>query len=131
MSDTTEQSGPMLTADGVPLKVSLRRALRRQKMRALLLIAPLFLFIIITFVAPIGDMLFRSVENGIVPETLPRTVEALESWDETSEELPPEEVWAAFKEDLFIAEENKTHTRVGHANNANRVSSSMTAEPSE
>ena len=113
MSDTTEQSGPMLTADGVPLKVSLRRALRRQKMRALLLIAPLFLFIIITFVAPIGDMLFRSVENGIVPETLPRTVEALQSWDETSDELPPEEVWAAFKEDLFIAEENKTHTRVG------------------
>jgi putative spermidine/putrescine transport system permease protein len=39
------------------------------------------LFILITFVAPIFDMLFRSVENQIVSETLPRTVIALEDWD--------------------------------------------------
>ena len=35
----------LTTADGVELKTSLRRALRRDKLRALLLVAPLFLFV--------------------------------------------------------------------------------------
>ena len=113
MSETTAQDGPMLAADGRPLKVSLQRALRRQKLRAVFLIAPLLAFIVITFVMPIADMLYRSVENSIVPDTLPRTVEALEDWDATSGEMPPEEVFAAMHADLVIAEEKKIHTRVG------------------
>ena len=60
MSDTTH-TGPMLAADGSPLKRSLERALLRQKLRALALIAPLLIFILVTFIAPIADMLFRSV----------------------------------------------------------------------
>ncbi|MEJ2026980.1 MAG: ABC transporter permease [Limibacillus sp.] len=103
----------MLAADGTPLKVSLQRALRRQKLRAVFLIAPLLAFIVITFVMPIADMLYRSVENSIVPDTLPRTVAALEDWDATSGEMPPEEVFAAMHADLVIAEEKKIHTRVG------------------
>ena len=43
---------PMLSADGKPLKQSLARALRRQKIRALLLIAPLLAFIFIAFLSP-------------------------------------------------------------------------------
>ena len=113
MSETTAQDGPMLAADGTPLKVSLQRALRRQKLRALFLIVPLLAFIVITFVMPIADMLYRSVENSIVPDTLPRTVAALEDWDATSGEMPPEEVFAAMHADLVIAEEQKIHTRVG------------------
>ena len=76
-NDTPEQTGPMLAADGTPLKRSLNRALRRQKLSALLLIAPLLIFILITFIAPIADMLFRSVENQIVSDTLPRTTQTL------------------------------------------------------
>ena len=49
----------IMAADGRTLKSSLNRALRRQKLRALLLITPLLLFILITFVVPIGQMLFR------------------------------------------------------------------------
>ncbi|WP_249695247.1 ABC transporter permease [Stappia sp. WLB 29] len=104
---------PLTTRDGIPLKVSLMRALRREKMRAMLLIAPLLLFILLTFAAPIADMLFRSVENGIVSNTLPRTVEALADWDETSGEAPGEPVFAALHADLLIATEKKTHTRLG------------------
>ncbi len=63
--DTDAADGPMLAADGRPLKRSLHRALRRQKLRALMLIAPLLLFILASFVGPIADMLFRSVENEI------------------------------------------------------------------
>lgn len=113
MSEATARTGPVLAADGTPLKVSLARALRRQKLRALMLIAPLLLFIVITFLAPIGDMLFRSVENGIVPETLPRTVAALEDWDPHGGELPDESVYKALYDDLLIAYDAKTHTRVG------------------
>ena len=86
MSDLQTADGPLLAADGTSLKASISRALRRQKIRALLLVAPLFLFICITFLAPIADMLFRSVENNIVPETLPQTTQAIQAWDPKSGE---------------------------------------------
>jgi putative spermidine/putrescine transport system permease protein len=113
MTDQTAQSGPVLAADGTPLKASLARALRRQKLRALLLIAPLLLFITLTFIAPIADMLFRSVENQIVQETLPLTVEALKDWDPSSGEAPGEPVFAGLAADLKVAVEAKSHTRLG------------------
>jgi len=113
MTEVTAPSGPMLAADGTPLKTSLARALRRQKLRALLLICPLLLFILVTFLAPIADMLFRSVENTIVPDTLPRTVEALADWDPDSGEIPGESVFAALAADLQEAVKAKTHTRLG------------------
>ncbi len=106
-------SSPVLAADGRPLKASLNRALRRQKTRALLLIAPLLLFVLVAFIAPIGDMLFRSVENDIVSNTLPRTVVALDEWDASSGELPEEAVFAALAEDLQIAVADKKHTQLG------------------
>ena len=89
MSDTTS-SGPMLAADGTPLKTSLARALRRQKLRALALIAPLLLFVVITFIIPIASMLLRSVENQIVSNTIPEATAALESWDSNSDTAPDE-----------------------------------------
>jgi putative spermidine/putrescine transport system permease protein len=108
-----EATGPMLAADGRPLKASLNRALRRQKLRALMLIAPLLLFILITFIAPIVDMLFRSVENQIVGNTLPETVRTLEDWDANSGALPDEDAYEALYFDMFIAAEARRHTRLG------------------
>ena len=113
MSDTTLDGGPVLAADGTPLKRSLSRALRRQKMRALMLIAPLLIFIMATFILPVGDMLLRSVKNSIVADTLPQTVVALADWDADSGELPSEAVFAAMAADMKAAAEAKTHTRVG------------------
>ncbi|WP_347311451.1 ABC transporter permease [Defluviimonas sp. SAOS-178_SWC] len=112
MSDTT-QVGPMRAADGTPLKKSLARALRRQKLRALMLIAPLLIFVLVTFIAPIADMLFRSVENQIVSDTLPRTVVALKDWNADSGEAPGEQVFAALSTDFQIAAEEKNHTKLG------------------
>ncbi|MGR3443394.1 ABC transporter permease [Thalassococcus profundi] len=108
-----EKPGPMLAADGTPLKKSLSRALRRQKLRALMLIAPLLIFVLVTFVAPIADMLFRSVENQIVSDTLPRTTAALDDWNADSGELPGEAVYEGLYYDMVIAEERKLHTRLG------------------
>jgi len=104
---------PLVTHDGQPLKKSLGRALRREKMRALALIAPLLLFVIVSFIFPIGDMLFRSVENSIVEDTLPGTVRALADWDADGDELPGEPVYAALADDLMLGQELKIHTRLG------------------
>ncbi len=108
-----EMTGDMMrTADGVPLKLALERALFRSRLRAVMLVAPLFFFLLITFVLPIFDMLFRSVENNIVADILPRTVVAIEAWDETSGELPGEAVFEAIVKDMADGKRDKTLGRV-------------------
>ena len=97
--------GKMVTADGIPLKTSLRRAERRRKLFAFGLIAPLLGFLLIVFIFPIGQMMWRSVDNPQIINTLPRTVEALEAWDSGGDELPPEEVYAALQADFSADQE--------------------------
>ncbi|SPF77483.1 ABC transporter permease [Pseudoprimorskyibacter insulae] len=109
----SEATGPVLAADGTPLKRSLSRALRMQKLRALALVAPLLLFVLVTFIAPIADMLFRSVENEIVENTLPRTAAVLADWDADHTDLPGDDAFEAAYYDVFIAAERKLHTRLG------------------
>jgi putative spermidine/putrescine transport system permease protein len=75
---------------------------RRKLNRALILIAPVFLFVLVMFVGPVGLFLFRAVDNSIVPETLPRTVTALREWDRR--DLPSEEAFAALAADLRQAQ---------------------------
>ncbi len=108
-----KSDGPVLAADGTPLKRSLARALRMQKIRALALIAPLLIFVLLTFIAPIASMLFRSVENEIVSDTLPETVVVLNDWDSAGGAPLPESLFEAFYVDLFLAQEQKLHTRLG------------------
>ncbi|MEL7114190.1 MAG: ABC transporter permease [Pseudomonadota bacterium] len=103
----------MLAADGTPLKRSLARALRRSKLRALMLIAPLLIFVLVSFIFPIANMLSRSVDNDIVADTLPVTVPVLARWDGTSGEAPEEELFVKFYIDMVLAAEQKIHTRLG------------------
>ena len=67
----------------------------------------------ITFFVPIVDMLFRSVENSIVSEILPRSTKLLADWDATGKDLPSEAVFAAMVEDIKKGRQNRTITRVG------------------
>jgi len=78
-----------------------------------MLIAPLLFFVLLTFIAPIGDMLFRSVENNIVSDTLPRTVKVLSNWDSKTGIAPDEEVFEALALDLKLAVKSKLHTKLG------------------
>ncbi|MEM9048606.1 MAG: ABC transporter permease [Pseudomonadota bacterium] len=103
----------MLAADGTPLKRSLARALRRQKLRAFMLVAPLLIFVLLAFVAPIADMLFRSVENTELAGNLPRTTLALRDWDPNSGQVPDEPVFKALHADLVEAVEAKNHMAIG------------------
>lgn len=110
---TQTSNQPLLAADGRPLKQSLSRALRRQKLRALLLVAPLLVFVLLTFVLPIGNMLFRSVQNDIVSNIMPYTVNALHSWKANPHTLPDETVFKAAFYDLSVAAKAKEHTKLG------------------
>ena len=106
-------TGPMLAADGTPLKLSLARSLRRKRLRAFMLVAPLLAFVLLTFIAPIADMLFRAVENQLVPDNMPRTVAVLEDWSPEDSPLPPDAAFEALVADMAEMEAAKMHTRVG------------------
>ena len=108
--------GPLLTADGVPLKDSLQKSLRRSRLRAVLLVAPPLLFLIFVFVIPIGNMLTRSVDDNLINDVLPQTFEVFESWDKKSE--PSEAMFEAFYNDLKAAERTdigKASVRMNYA----------------
>ena len=70
----------ILTTDGIPLKVSLRKTERKNKIRAFLLVFPLLLFIIVTFIVPIADMLLRSVDDSQINEVYTTTFEEYKKW---------------------------------------------------
>lgn len=94
----TDSRGRLLTSDGTPLRRALERANRRRKLTALALVAPLLLFILTFFAFPIAQMMWRSVDNPQVVNALPRTLEALRSWD--GEGIPSEPVFAALHADM-------------------------------
>ena len=108
-------SGPLLTVDGTPLKVSLARSLRRSKLRGALLVLPALLFLIIIFVIPIAQLLSRSVDDTLVNRALPRTFVAFESWDRQS--LPAEAMFEAIFLDITTGEKytvGKATTRMNY-----------------
>ena len=100
----------ILTSDGIPLEQSLKKAERRNKIKAFLLVAPLLLFLIITYISPIAEMLTRSVDDKMVTNMLPKTFKAMESWD--GQELPSEEVFASFLSDYQTLVKAKTQGKL-------------------
>ena len=103
----------LYTADGIPLKISLARAQRHSKYIAFLMVVPLLIFILIAFLIPIVDMLLLSVDNSITKDILPKSVQTLQSWDETSGELPDEFIFAAMVEEIKKAKAAREHTKIG------------------
>ena len=107
MEDIISTTDQILTTDGLPLKVSLRKTERKNKIRAFLLVFPLLLFIIVTFVMPIGDMLLRSVDDAQINTVFPKTFEEYKKWDREKDELPPEAVYRTLFEELSTGERIK------------------------
>ena len=100
----------ILSSDGIPLEESLKKAERKNKLKAVLLVAPLFLFILIIYIFPIGDMLFRSVDDRMITKMLPKTFIAMEKWD--GKDLPEEPVYKGLYEDLSLLKKNKTFGKI-------------------
>ncbi len=103
--------GVMRAADGTPLKVALARAHRRERLKALGLVTPLFAFIVLSFLVPILVMLYNSVHDPDVAENLPQTITALKAWD--GKDVPSEDVFAAFVADMKVAQERRQTALIG------------------
>ncbi len=109
-------SGPILTSDGKPLKASLQKSLRKNKIRAMLLVAPTFVFLLFTFIIPVLALMMNSVDDTYINEVLPRSFAEFENWD--AKELPPESMYKAMFTDIVEAEGlqiGKGSTRMNYA----------------
>ena len=118
MEDIISTTDQILTTDGLPLKVSLRKTERKNKIRAFLLVFPLLLFIIVTFVVPIGDMLLRSVDDSQINNVYAKTFEEYNKWDSENDELPPEAVYEAIFNEIHYGDKvqvGKALTRMNYS----------------
>ena len=106
-----ETATKILTTDGVSLEESLKKAEKKNKVKAFLLVAPLLLFLLITYIFPIGEMFTRSIDDKMITNMLPKTFKSMEKWD--GKELPPEEVYASFLSDYKVLVKNKTQGKLG------------------
>jgi putative spermidine/putrescine transport system permease protein len=101
---TTPRGATLSPADaakrgvGRALKAEMRRAERRQQLRAFVLVAPLVLFLFANFLLPLGLIAFRSIDDREVRAALPQTIAALATWQGSG--LPDRSVMAAFIEEV-------------------------------
>jgi putative spermidine/putrescine transport system permease protein len=82
----------------VTLAADLRRANRRDRLRALALAAPLLVLLLLSFGIPIVMLLGRAVYDPTIAEALPRTSDALRQW--TGEGVPDDAAFASLAADL-------------------------------
>lgn len=80
-------------------RLRIARWLRGARVSSVLLAAPLLLFTLAVFVAPIVIILTNAVDNPEVSAGLPRTSAAIGGWTRHAE-LPPEDVFQALAADL-------------------------------
>lgn len=97
---------PAPDSPGPSLKQRLARAERFNRLKSKALILPLLLFLLLTFLLPIGALLLRSVDNPEVVGSLPRTVEAIAQWDGRG--LPDEAAYQAITLDIVEARRNQS-----------------------
>ena len=105
------RDGTLTTADGVPLKIALGRAQSRARRRAFLLVVPLLVFLLVTFVSPIGQMLHRAVYNPVFPDNMP----LLTSWFDPNPRgsKVDESGYTALAKDLKVLQKDYTAGLVG------------------
>ena len=85
-------------AGGQDLARALQRAERRRKLTAASLTLPLLVFLLLTFLVPIGALLKRAVENPEVADVLVHTGTALSGWNR--QDMPPAAAFAGLARDL-------------------------------
>ncbi|KVD78353.1 polyamine ABC transporter substrate-binding protein [Burkholderia sp. ABCPW 14] len=87
------------------LKRELKAAEARKRAMALLLVAPLAIFLLLVFVVPIGALLTRAVQNPEIATALPHTVAALANWDRKAP--PGNAAYVALAADLTLVADSE------------------------
>ncbi|MFT3688510.1 ABC transporter permease [Paenirhodobacter sp.] len=101
----------LTTDDGKPLKAALAASMAVRRRRALLLVLPLFLFIAVTFIVPIGQMLMQSFHNDGFSSAAPALGEWFDAHPQGSE--IDESAYAALASDLARMKAEKTAGSAG------------------
>ena len=101
----------LTTTDGRPLKEALVAAQARARRRAFLLVLPLLVFVVLTFLLPIGYMLMRSFEN----DGFSKSSHELAAWFASNPEGVEitEAGYAALAADLTQMQADKTAGQAG------------------
>jgi putative spermidine/putrescine transport system permease protein len=86
---------------GASLARQFARANRVRQLKAVLLTAPLFVFLLATFLGPIGALLAKSFVDTDVATILPRVTAEIRRWD--GRRMPDEATFAALIEDIRAA----------------------------
>jgi putative spermidine/putrescine transport system permease protein len=92
-------------ADGTPLKRKLERTTRLARLRAFVLVVPLLAFVVVSFILPVGTLLWRGVSAPTFATHMPRTTAELADWDGRA--VPGEAAFAALAADLVAARESR------------------------
>ena len=90
--------------------------LGRARLRAVLLVAPLIIFLAVFFAWPLVSVLTASVRNEGIIAALPKTGQAIAGWDGTS--LPDSTVQTAMIDDLRGIDRQTLGSAVGRLNSA-------------
>ena len=119
---TQAQPEQLTTVDGKPLKAALMAAQAKARRRAFLLVLPLLAFVLVTFVAPIGQMLHRSIHNPGFTEhtdlsdgTQTEIMVNLRGWFDANPPgtEPDEAAYEALVSDLVLLRELRAQGAVG------------------
>ena len=105
MSEVTANA-PLTTSDGRSLKSALIKAQSKARRRAFLLVAPLLVFILVTFILPIGQMLHRSVYHDGFAANAPMVKDWFAANPEGTE--PDEAAYSALAQDFKAMKADKT-----------------------
>jgi putative spermidine/putrescine transport system permease protein len=88
------------------MQAAMQKGLRAERRAAFWLTMPLAIFLLVFFVWPIADMLWRSVYNPTLANVLPRTTQAVLSWNGKGK--PPTGAYSALPQDLLNARDAGT-----------------------
>jgi len=99
-------------------------ARNKKRLTAFLFVVPLLVFILLTFVAPIASMLWRSVHHPTVAALIPLTLSELQRWD--GKATPDQQTLSVFAQELHgLAKERQSGKLAEEFNRASAGMSSV------
>jgi putative spermidine/putrescine transport system permease protein len=104
----------------LPLSVQLRDLRKSLQVKPLLLVLPLLIFLLLTFVGPIAYVLYNGVRDGVMAEIMPNSAIGLRSWNPHESPLPPEHVMDTFAGEMVLATRSKELSRLASRANFER-----------
>ncbi|WP_245964655.1 ABC transporter permease [Trinickia dinghuensis] len=87
--------------DSKSLKARLRGAERAERFKAMLLVFPLFAFLLVVFLVPIGSLLMKSFRDPTLSERVPHAAALLREWNPAAGKVPGDQVYEALGRDLL------------------------------